>query len=206
MEDKDIYTHKILSLLHDSLKLGGPGRLPKDELIRRFKGYPIEGELETLIKVGYIKENSQKFAARSYSYIEITGQGIEFLEGRLQLQQIIVHGDYYTVSMGDNNSHVVIGRNNSQVELQFGSDAELGEAFASVKDQMQSELVSQKNLERVLYLLDKLQDELGKESINIELIEHIKCDLLQQSDEVRAAILVLFNTKPIIKKLKRPDL
>lgn len=199
MENNDVLAKEILSVLNNALKSVGPDRVPKDELYRRFKGRATEGEIETLIKLEYIRETTEKFVGRPFSYLEITGKGLEFLEGGLQLQQIIVYGDHYTVSMGDNNSNVVIGRDNTQIDVQFGLNTNLEDAVASVKRLAQSKLSSEPELDEVLHLLDNLQYELSREAVDSEAVEDIRQKLFQQGGEIGATISVLFNT-PIVKQ------
>ncbi|MBE7551342.1 MAG: hypothetical protein HS126_09750 [Anaerolineales bacterium] len=193
MEDKDVNSKKILSILKDALRWGGSGRVPRGQLIQLCRGQSIDGEIETLIKLEYVRESIDRFAGRSYSYLEITRRGLEFLEGHLQFQQFIIFGDHYSVSMGDNNSNIVIGRDNTQIEVQFGHNTDVKDAIASIRDLAQIKSLPDDQLNKVLSLLDSLQYELNQKAINFDSIEGIKSDLLQWGGEIGAAVAVLFS-------------
>ena len=60
MEDNGLRLD-ILRDIRNALKWGGSGRIPKNEIIKKYSSYSIEGEIQTLEKLGFIKVTEEKY-------------------------------------------------------------------------------------------------------------------------------------------------
>jgi hypothetical protein len=94
----------------------------------------VQRELDYLEEKGQIDIDVSESGGVIYFSLRITAEGTDAVEGKAEGNSISVGGDYYQVSVGDNNRNLNVGRENQQQLRKFIVSSPVGRLDAALRE------------------------------------------------------------------------
>jgi hypothetical protein len=204
---------RILQLLYEVHDRDPHGAIEQDELAQRLNlpSNRVQSNLVYLSdkKLARVRRTSAG-GLRVYHFAQITASGIDLLDDPSEFNerfppQVIyqyVAGDNLQVTIGDNASEVTVGKD--IIKLQFGADHSLKEVstrfIASFEDRSD---LSELGREEITLQLERLQELLQSEELDLGEVQCIKRSLIEQEGRPAVMTTALFSHPAVVKPIQQ---
>ncbi|MCG3141653.1 MAG: hypothetical protein HDKAJFGB_02967 [Anaerolineae bacterium] len=212
MDDLQI-RRNILNALYALYKRDPLGAIERNDLARKLNlpSTLLDRNIFYLSDRNFVhSESIDTDEGRIYHFVRIAGPGIDLVEDpnefNAKFPQAVIYqqikGDYFEVKMGDNNSQVIVGKN--IVSVPFGVNNSLPEACKLFVDSLSKNAeLDSKQIQTTVAELEKLQQQLTSEEINLGEIQRIKNYLLKEAGLPAADTAALFSHPAVVEPIER---
>ncbi len=214
MQDRQQVRREILQRLYQAHESDSP-MVELEHLARELQVsfVLLRPGLDFLERRGYIELSKVRFGTREFPCACITDKGVDFLEPDSEFApktQTSIHhysyyvsGDNYQVTLGDNNTNVVIGKGINQrvFEVGVGANVSFQELFDRVASQVSdfSKVSVRQDLQSYL---DRLQATLAQDELDLGELQGIKRALVNFGGQAAAIALAVYANPIIAERIR----
>jgi len=204
---------RILQLLYEVHDRDPHGAIEQDELAQRLGLLPnrVQSNLAYLYDKKLVQlRRTSAGGRRVYYFAQITASGIDLLDDPSEFNerfppQVIyqyVAGDNLQVTIGDNASEVIVGKD--IIKLQFGADHSLEEVSTRFVASFESRSdLSEVDREEITVQLERLQALLQSEELDLGEVQRIKRSLIEREGRPAAMTTALFSHPAVVKPIQQ---
>lgn len=203
---------RILQLLYEVHNRDSHGAIEQDEFAERLNlpANRVQSNLTYLYDKKLVQlRRTSTGGRRVYHFAQITASGIDLLDDPSEFNerfppQVIyqyVAGDNLQVTIGDNASEVMVGKD--IIKLQFGADHSLEEVSARFVASFEGRSgLSEVDREEITVQLERLQELLRGEELDLGKVQRIKRSLIEQEGRPAAMTTALFSHPAVVRPIQ----